>query len=319
MSIGFDDFNNKTVIKVVGVGGGGIKAVNSMITAGVKGFEFISVDYDISKSLAFSHVKLGWEETSSVVINTDPDSSARDANERSEEILHVLRGANMVFIIVGMGGGTGTGAAPIVAKCAKQIGALTVGVVAYPHLCEGDKTYECARRGIMDLYRVADTIITIPNEKVFGNLDKSASITDALKEVDDIICQGVQSICDLVSDLGYVNVDFIDIETILNNEHCFASIGVGESVGSNAPLVALREAINSPIMEAPLYDSRGIIINFMGEASHLNMMELNEAAQSIVEEVHPEANILWGVSVDDNMGDTIRTVVLATSPRKQYP
>ena len=126
MSIGFDDFNNKTVIKVVGVGGGGIKAVNSMITAGVKGFEFISVDYDISKSLAFSHVKLGWEETSSVVINTDPDSSARDANERSEEILHVLRGANMVFIIVGMGGGTGTGAAPIVAKCAKQIGAITV-------------------------------------------------------------------------------------------------------------------------------------------------------------------------------------------------
>ena len=319
MSIEFDDFNNKIVIKVVGVGGGGIKAVNSMITAGVKGFEFISVDYDISKSLASSHVKLGWRETSSVAINTDQDSSARDADERSEEILYALRGANMVLIVVGMGGGTGTSVAPIVAKCAKQIGALTIGVVAYPNLCEGGKNFERASRGIMDLYRVADTVITISNERVFDNLDKSTSITDAFKEVDDIICQGVQSICDLVSDLGYVNVDFTDIEAILNNEHCFASIGVGESVGSNAPLAVLREALNSPSMEAPLYDSRGIIINFMGEASHLNMMELNEAAQSIVEEVDPEANILWGVSVDDNMGDTIRTVVLATSPRKQYP
>ena len=169
------------------------------------------------------------------------------------------------------------------------------------------------------MYRVADTVITISNEKAFGKIDRSAYITDAFKEVDNIICQGVQSICDLVSDLGYVNVDFTDIEAIFNNEHCFASIGVGEAVGNNAPLVAIHEAINSPIMEAPLCDSKGIIINFMGEASHLNMMELNKAVQIIVEEAHPEANILWGVSVDDDMADNIRVVVVATSPRLQYP
>lgn len=290
-----------------------------MITAGVKGIEYISVDYDISKSLASSHVKLGLRETGSVVINTYQDFSVWDADERSEEILYALRGANMVLIVVGMGGGTGTSVAPIVAKCAKQIGALTIGVVACPNLCEGGKTYERASRGIMDLYRVADTVITISNEKAFGKIDSSAYITDAFKEVDNIICQGVQSICDLVSDLGYVNVDFTDIEAIFNNEHCFASIGVGEAVGNNAPLVAIREAINSPIMEAPLCESKGLIINFMGEASHLNMMELNEAVQSIVEEAHPEANILWGVSVDDDMADNIRVVVVATSPRKQYP
>lgn len=341
MTIGFEDFAHKVVIKVVGVGGGGIEAVKCMIKAGVKDVEFITVDTGtvcdggietvkrISKSdgnyveyidvysstsnpFASSHIKLG------DATNFDSESVAKEADEHSEEILYALRGADMVFIVAGMGGVTGNGVAPIVARCAKKLGALTVGVVTCPYSYRESIPSERATRGIENLRRTVDQIIVIPNEKIFGNLDKTTSLADAFKVVDDIICQGVRAICDLVSDAGYVNLDFTDVKSVLSNAN-LSFIGIGEAVGKNAPVAAIREAIKSPLMEDQLCDSKGIIISFVGNASHLNMMELNEAAQSIAEEAHPEANILWGVSVDDNMGDTIRAVVVATSPRKQYP
>ena len=302
-----NDFDHKIIIKVVGVGGGGTAAVNNMINAGVKGVEFITVDSDLSQSLASININLGNKDT-----NIDSESSAMAADEHCEEILYSLQGSDMVFVIAGMGGATGTGAAPIVAKCAKKIGALTIGVVTCPFSYGDSMQSKHATQGLEDLRRTADNIIVIPNEKVFANLDRSTSFADAFKVVDDVICQGVQSICDLISDSGYVNVDFADIENIIDNSG-LASIGIGEAVGTNAPLIALREAISSPLMEIPVCDSKGIIINFMGEASHLNLMELNVAVQSIVGEAHPDANILWGVSVDDNMDDIIRVVVVATN------
>ena len=302
-----NDFDHKIIIKVVGVGGGGTAAVNNMINAGVKGVEFITVDSDLSRSLASLNINLGNKDT-----NIDSESSAMADDEHCEEILYSLQGSDMVFVIAGMGGATGTGAAPIVAKCAKKIGALTIGVVTCPFSYGDSMQSKHATQGLEDLRRIADNIIVIPNEKVFANLDRSTSFADAFKVVDDVICQGVQSICDLISDSGYVNVDFADIENIIYNSG-LASIGIGEAVGTNAPLIALREAISSPLMEIPVCDSKGIIINFMGEASHLNLMELNVAVQSIVGEAHPDANILWGVSVDDNMDDIIRVVVVATN------
>jgi cell division protein FtsZ len=222
-----------------------------------------------------------------------------------------LQGADMVFIAAGMGGGTGTGAAPVVAECAKQVGALTVGVVTRPFSYEGRMRTKRAEAGIAALRQRVDTIITIPNEKVLNIIDRNTSFIDAFREVDDILRQGVQSISDLINESGYVNLDFADVEAVMSNAGP-ALMGIGEASGDNAPMNALREAVNSPLLEVSVSGARGVIINFVGESSHLNMMELNEASQSITAEAHPDANIIWGVSVDDTMGDSIRVTVVAT-------
>lgn len=317
MPIEFDDFdfNSKAVIKVVGVGGGGNNAINCMINAGVKGVDFIAINTDaqaLSESKASTRIQIGERATRGLGAGARPDIGKKAAEENKDEIKAALAGADMVFIAAGMGGGTGTGAAPVVAECAKDINALTVGVVTRPFAYEGRMRMKRAEAGIAELRQRVDTIITIPNEKVLSIIEKNTSFIDAFKSVDDILRQGVQSISDLINDTGYVNLDFADVQAVMQNAGP-ALMGIGESSGDNAPMTALREAVNSPLLEVSVSGARGVIINFIGESSHLNMMELNEASQSITEEAHPDANIIWGVSVDDTMGDTVRVTVVATN------
>ena len=317
MPIEFDDFdfNSKAVIKVVGVGGGGNNAINCMINAGVKGVDFIAINTDaqaLSESKASTRIQIGERATRGLGAGARPDIGKKAAEENKDEIKAALAGADMVFIAAGMGGGTGTGAAPVVAECAKEINALTVGVVTRPFAYEGRMRMKRAEAGIAELRQRVDTIITIPNEKVLSIIEKNTSFIDAFKSVDDILRQGVQSISDLINDTGYVNLDFADVQAVMQNAGP-ALMGIGESSGDNAPMTALREAVNSPLLEVSVSGARGVIINFIGESSHLNMMELNEASQSITEEAHPDANIIWGVSVDDTMGDTVRVTVVATN------
>ncbi|MBE6100399.1 MAG: cell division protein FtsZ [Anaerovibrio sp.] len=309
------DFNSKAVIKVVGVGGGGNNAINCMINAGVKGVDFIAINTDaqaLSESKASTRIQIGERATRGLGAGARPDIGKKAAEENKDEIKAALAGADMVFIAAGMGGGTGTGAAPVVAECAKDINALTVGVVTRPFAYEGRMRMKRAEAGIAELRQRVDTIITIPNEKVLSIIEKNTSFIDAFKSVDDILRQGVQSISDLINDTGYVNLDFADVQAVMQNAGP-ALMGIGESSGDNAPMTALREAVNSPLLEVSVSGARGVIINFIGESSHLNMMELNEASQSITEEAHPDANIIWGVSVDDTMGDTVRVTVVATN------
>ena len=317
MPIEFDDFdfNSKAVIKVVGVGGGGNNAINCMVNAGVKGVDFIAINTDaqaLSESKASTRIQIGERATRGLGAGARPDIGKKAAEENKDEIKAALAGADMVFIAAGMGGGTGTGAAPVVAECAKEINALTVGVVTRPFAYEGRMRMKRAEAGIAELRQRVDTIITIPNEKVLSIIEKNTSFIDAFKSVDDILRQGVQSISDLINDTGYVNLDFADVQAVMQNAGP-ALMGIGEHSGDNAPMQALREAVNSPLLEVSVSGARGVIINFIGESSHLNMMELNEASQSITEEAHPDANIIWGVSVDDTMGDTVRVTVVATN------
>lgn len=316
MSIEFDDydFDSKAVIKVVGVGGGGGNAVNCMVNAGVGGVDFIAINTDaqaLSESLATTRIQIGAKATKGLGAGARPDIGAKAAEENREEIMAALDGADMVFIAAGMGGGTGTGAAPVVAECAKSLGALTVGVVTRPFPYEGRMRLKRAEAGIAELRQRVDTIITIPNEKVLSVIDKSTSFVEAFKTVDDILRQGVQSISDLISSSGYVNVDFADVEAIMENGGP-ALMGIGEASGDNAVNKALEEAVNSPLLEVSISGARGVIINFVGEQSHLSMQELNENSERVREAAHPDANIIWGVATDDSMGDTVRVTVVAT-------
>lgn len=319
MSNEHDELEDKTIIKVVGVGGGGINAVNCMVNAGLKGVEFITIDTDkkaLSQSLDSFRILLTSNPEGSIdsSLSTDADLEIciKTAVEYRKEIRGALKGADMVFIVAGMGGDTGTDAALVVAKCAKEVVALTIGVVTRPFTYEGSVRSKRAAVGIENLRQYADTTIVISDDRVLNTIDKTTSFKDAFKDIDDIIRQGVQSICGLVNDSGYVNLDFEDVKTVLGNAGP-AFMCIGEAAGDNAPMVAIRNAVNSTLMEAPVSGARSIIINFIGEPSQLNIMALNEAAQSIVEQAHPDANILWGISVDETLGDTVRAVVVAAN------
>ena len=313
------DFDDKTVIKIVGVGGGGSNAINCMVNAGLNGIEFITVDTDkkaLSQSLADVRIPListlGGGLGNSLPTNADPKIEGQAAKEYRKEIRNAIKGADMVFIVAGMGGDTGTDGAMLVAKCAKEVGALTIGVVTHPFTYEGSIRSKRATAGIDNLRQYVDTTIVISDDRVLNTIDKSTSFKDAFKHIDDIIRQGVQSICELVIDCGYINLDFEDVKTVLGNAGP-AYMCIGEASGDDAPVVAIRNAVNSTLMEKPVSGARSIIINFIGEPSHLNMMALNEAVQSIVEEAHPDANILWGTSLDETLGDTVRVVVVAAN------
>ena len=313
------DFDDKTVIKIVGVGGGGSNAINCMVNAGLNGIEFITVDTDkkaLSQSLADVRIPListlGGGLGNSLPTNADPNIEDQAVEEYRKEIRNAIKGADMVFIVAGMGGDTGTDGAMLVAKCAKEVGALTIGVVTHPFTYEGSIRSKRATAGIDNLRQYVDTTIVISDDRVLNTIDKSTSFKDAFKHIDDIIRQGVQSICELVIDCGYINLDFEDVKTVLGNAGP-AYMCIGEASGDDAPVVAIRNAVNSTLMEKPVSSARSIIINFIGEPSHLNMMALNEAAQSIVEEAHPDANILWGTSLNETLGDTVRVVVVAAN------
>lgn len=317
MGIDFAEFNVddlNTVIKVVGVGGGGNNAVNCMVSSGIQGVEFIVINTDaevLEKSLAPVRIQIGRKATEGKGAGARPEVGAKAAEENRDEIKAALEGADMVFIAAGMGGGTGTGAAPVVAECAREIGALTVAVVTKPFRFEGLMRGRRAEDGVAKLSQHVDSIITIPNEKLLTIIDRNTPFTEAFHAVDDILRQGVQSIADLINESGFINVDFADVETIMSDAGP-ALMGIGEGTGDNACLEAVKAAVGSPLLEVSVQGARSVIINFKGVESRLNMAEMTEASEAIREAAHVDAEIVWGVSVDESMGDKILATVVAT-------
>ena len=301
-------------IKVIGIGGGGSNAVNRMIESGLEGVEFIAVNTD-SQALLMSkspkRMQIGEKLTRGLGAGARPDIGERAAQESRNDILEALRGSDMVFITAGMGGGTGTGAAPVVAECAREVNALTVAVVTRPFAFEGPKRKKNADMGIEKLKKNVDAIITIPNDRLLQVVDKKTPMTKAFVIADDILRQGVKGISDLIAVPGVINLDFADVQSIMNNAGA-ALMGVGEASGDNAAVEAVKKAIASPLLETSVDSARGILLNFMGATDSLSMMEVNEASTTVQEAAHPDAEIIWGVSVDETLGDTIIVTIIAT-------
>ena len=301
-------------IKVIGVGGGGNNAVNRMISLGLEGVEFIAVNTDaqaLLNALAPKRMQIGEKLTRGLGAGARPEIGQKAAMESREDIINALRGSDMVFITAGMGGGTGTGAAPVVAECAREVGALTVGVVTRPFTFEGPKRKKNADIGIENLKRNVDTIITIPNDRLLQVVDKKTPMTLAFTIADDILRQGVKGISDLIAVPGLVNLDFADVKSIMNNAG-EALMGIGEASGENATVDAVKAAIDSPLLETSLQGARGVLLNIMGATDSLSMLEVNEASTTVQEAAHPDAEIIWGVSVDETLGDKVSVTVIAT-------
>ena len=301
-------------IKVIGVGGGGNNAVNRMISLGLEGVEFIAVNTDaqaLLNALAPKRMQIGEKLTRGLGAGARPEIGEKAAMESREDIINALRGSDMVFITAGMGGGTGTGAAPVVAQCAREIGALTVGVVTRPFTFEGPKRKKNADIGIENLKKNVDTIITIPNDRLLQVVDKKTPMTQAFTIADDILRQGVKGISDLIAVPGLVNLDFADVKSIMSNAGS-ALMGIGEASGENATVDAVKAAIDSPLLETSLQGARGVLLNIMGATDSLSMMEVNEASTTVQEAAHPDAEIIWGVSVDETLGDKVSVTVIAT-------
>ena len=308
--IGLDQFAK---IKVIGVGGGGSNAINRMIAAGLKGVEFIAVNTDaqaLLHSMAPKRMQIGEKLTRGLGAGARPEIGEKAAQESRDEILEALNGADMVFITAGMGGGTGTGAAPIVAECAREVGALAVGVVTKPFGFEGRNRSKKAESGIANLKEHVDTIITIPNDRLLQVVDKKTPITEAFRIADDVLRQGVQGISDLIAIPGLINLDFADVKAVMNNAGS-ALMGIGESSGENAAVDAARAAVNSPLLETSIQGARGVLLNITG-GSDLSLFQVNEASAIISEAAHEDANIIFGAAIDENMQDNVRITVIAT-------
>ena len=307
-------------IKVIGVGGAGNNAVNRMIDAGIKGVDFIAVNTDrqaLQTSKAKTKIQIGEKITRGLGAGANPDIGAQSAAESKAEVAEVLRGADMVFVTAGMGGGTGTGAAPIVAGAAKEMGILTIGVVTKPFTFEGKKRLSQAERGIESLKGKVDTLVVIPNDKLLQIIDRKTSIIEAFKMADDILRQGVQGISDLIAIPGLVNLDFADVKTIMLNQG-MAHMGVGTASGENRAEDAAKEAIQSPLLETSIEGAKGVIINITG-GEDLGLHEVNTAAELVQRSVDPEANIIFGTLTDNSMSDEIKITVIATGFDKPEP
>lgn len=314
------DFAN---IKVIGVGGGGNNAVNRMIESGLQGVQFLSANTEsqvLELSQADVKIQLGEKVTKGLGAGANPQVGEEAAQESREEIMKALDGADMVFVTAGMGGGTGTGAAPIVAECAKELGALTVGVITKPFAFEGKRRRAQADKGIEFLTQKVDTIITIPNDKLLQVVDKKCSLSDAFRTADDVLRQGIKGISDLIQVPGLINLDFADVKTIMTDQgEALMGIGVGE--GENRAADAAKMAINSPLLETSIEGAKGILLNISG-SSNLSLFEINEAAEIISEAADPDANIIFGSVIDDNLGDKVQITVVATgfgSSNKSVP
>jgi len=304
--------NYLAVIKVVGIGGGGCNAVNRMIDAGLKGVEFIAVNTDAQALLmSDADVKLdvGRQLTRGLGAGSDPDVGMAAAEEHRDEIEEVLKGADMVFITAGKGGGTGTGGAPVVAEIAKQLGALTIGVVTRPFGFEGRRRAVQAETGIQKLKEKVDTLIIIPNDRLLQVSDEKTSMLNAFKMADEVLLQGVQGITDLITTPGLINTDFADVKMIMTNAGS-ALMGIGYASGEGRAVTAARAAISSPLLEASIEGARGILLNVSGP-SDLGLFEVNEAAEIISQAAHPDANIIFGAVIDDALGDEVRITVIA--------
>ncbi len=315
----YDDNTNLTMmdgnatIKVIGVGGAGNNAVNRMLDLGIKSVDFIAVNTDrqaLAKSKANTKIQIGEKITRGLGAGANPDIGAQSAEESKTELSEVLRGADMVFVTAGMGGGTGTGAAPIVAGLAKEMGILTIGVVTKPFTFEGKKRLAQAERGIESLKSKVDTLIVIPNDKLLQIIDRKTSMAEAFLMADDILRQGVQGISDLITVTGTVNLDFADVKTIMLNTG-MAHMGTGRASGENKAEDAAKEAIQSPLLETSIEGARGVIINITG-GEDLGLQEVNTAAELIQRSVDPEANIIFGTVIDPDMNDEIKITVIAT-------
>ena len=304
--------NYLAVIKVVGVGGGGCNAVNRMIDAGLKGVEFIAVNTDAQALLmSDADVKLdiGRELTRGLGAGSDPEVGREAAEEHHEELEEVLKGADMVFITAGKGGGTGTGAAPVIAEIAKGLGALTIGVVTRPFAFEGRRRAVQAEQGIQRLKEKVDTQIVIPNDRLLTVSNDKTSVLNAFKMADEVLLQGVQGITDLITTPGLINTDFADVKMIMSDAGS-ALMGIGYGAGEGRSLPAARAAISSPLLEASIEGARGILLTIAG-GSDLGLFEVNEAAEVIHGVAHPDANIIFGTVIDDEMGDEVRVTVIA--------
>jgi cell division protein FtsZ len=304
--------NYIAVIKVVGIGGGGVNAVNRMIEVGLKGVEFIAINTDAQALLmSDADVKLdiGRELTRGLGAGADPEVGAKAALDHAEEIEEVLKGADMVFVTAGEGGGTGTGGAPVVAKIARSIGALTVGVVTRPFSFEGRRRAQQAETGIDDLRDEVDTLIVIPNDRLLSISDRGVSALDAFRSADQVLLSGVQGITDLITTAGLINLDFADVKSVMSGAGS-ALMGIGSARGEERAAQAARMAVSSPLLEASIDGARGVLLSISG-GSDLGLFEINEAARLVSESAHPDANIIFGAVIDDALGDEVRVTVIA--------
>ena len=300
-------------IKVVGVGGGGCNAVNRMISEGIQGIEFIAVNTDgqaLTQSLAQTRVRIGDKTTRGLGAGGVPEIGKKAAEESADDLYNVLKGSDMVFVTAGMGGGTGTGASPIISQIAREVNALTIGVVTRPFTFEGSHRMQSAELGIQNLKNQADTLIVIPNDRLLQIVDKRSSLQDAFKVADDVLLQGIQGISELITVPGLINLDFADVRTIMS-EGGAALMAVGHASGEDRARKAAEMAISSELLDITIDGARGILFNVSGGDS-LTLMEVNEAAAIIKETAHPDVNLIFGAVINPELADEIHLTVIAT-------
>lgn len=312
--IGFDvELEEWVKIKVIGVGGGGSNAVDGMVDAKINGVDFISVNTDkqaLARSKAETKVQIGEKLTRGLGAGADPDVGRKAAEESKNEIIKLIEDSEMVFITAGMGGGTGTGAAPVIAQTAKEMGKLTVGVVTKPFTFEGKKRMKQAEDGIEELKHKVDTLITIPNDRLLQIVQKNTSMLKAFSIADDVLRQAIQSVSELIKVPGIINLDFADVKRIMGDKG-IAHIGIGSAKGDNKAIEAVKQAIESPLLETSIVGARGVILNISGGLD-LSLMEINEAASIIYESCHEEVDLIFGANVKEELGDEVTVTVIAT-------
>ena len=304
--------NYLAVIKVVGVGGGGVNAVNRMIELGLRGVEFIAVNTDAQALLmSDADIKLdvGRELTRGLGAGADPEVGRRAAEDHAEEIEQALTGADMVFVTAGEGGGTGTGGAPVVARIAKSIGALTIGVVTKPFSFEGRRRQSQAEAGVAKLKEEVDTLIVVPNDRLLEISDRGISMIEAFATADQVLLAGVQGITDLITTPGLINLDFADVKSVMQGAGS-ALMGIGSARGADRAIKAAELAVESPLLEASIEGAHGVLLSIQG-GSNLGIFEIHDAADLVKEAAHPEANIIFGTVIDDTLGDEVRVTVIA--------
>ncbi len=304
--------NYLAVIKVVGIGGGGVNAVNRMIEVGLKGVEFIAINTDAQALLmSDADVKLdvGRDSTRGLGAGANPEIGKRAAEDHAEEIEAAIKGADMVFVTAGEGGGTGTGGAPVVARIARSLGALTIGVVTRPFTFEGRSRSAQADTGIQGLREEVDTLIVIPNDRLLSISDPNVSLLDSFRQADQVLHQGVSGITDLITTPGLINLDFADVKSVMSDAGS-ALMGIGSARGDHRAAVAAEMAVSSPLLEASIEGARGVLLSIAG-GSDLGLFEINEAAGLVADAVHQDANIIFGAVIDDALGDEVRVTVIA--------
>ncbi|MEX0765213.1 MAG: cell division protein FtsZ [bacterium] len=307
------DLRRYAAIKVVGVGGGGSNAVNRMISAGLRGVEFISINTD-AQALAMSNadkkLHIGGKITKGLGAGGDPEVGRQAAEESKDDLFEALEGADMVFVTAGMGGGTGTGGAPIIAQIGRELGSLTIGVVTKPFSFEGKRRATSADEGVRNLKQKVNTLITIPNDRLLEIIDRASTVIESFRVADDVLRQGVQGIADLITVPGLINLDFADVRTVMH-EAGSALIGIGVATGEDRATRAAQAAISSPLLETSMEGARGVLINITGGLD-LGLVEVSEAAQIVKEAADPEANIIFGAVIDDKIDGEVRITVIAT-------